>query len=60
MPLLLRAYQNRSGAPVVSAEITRTGAPLAYAPTTPSNPVAMPMSTLPEITACRVGAPPCV
>ena len=28
MPLSVRAYQNASAAPVASAEMTRTGAPL--------------------------------
>ncbi len=60
MPLAVLAYQNRSAAPVDSASITRIGAPLVNAPTAPSNPVAMPTSTLPEITACSVGAPPWV
>src|SRR6476659_4530178 len=53
-------YQNRSWAPVVSAPITRTGAPLENADITPMTPAATPLSTLPEITACCVSPPPCV
>src|SRR5512144_2989238 len=51
---LAGTYQYRSAAPVVSAPITRTGAPFEYADSTPMMPVATPSSTLPEITACCV------
>src|SRR5439155_27263547 len=53
-------YQNKSAAPVVSAPMTRTGAPFEDAESTPMIPAATPMSTLPEITACCVSPPPCV
>ena len=54
------AYQNKSAAPVVSAPMTRTGAPFENADSTPMMPAATPTSTLPEITACCVSPPPCV
>src|SRR5262245_32504137 len=38
----------------------RTGAPLAKAPSTPPVPAPIPISTLPEITACKVSPPPLV
>src|SRR6266704_2216644 len=44
-------YQNRSLAPVVSAPITRTGAPLANAPSTPMTPAATPMSAQAPVAA---------
>src|SRR3954466_1682421 len=53
-------YQKRSAAPVVSAPMIRTGAPLENADSTPMMPGATPISTLPEITACCVSPPPCV
>src|SRR5439155_4035379 len=53
-------YQYRSVAPVASAPMTRTGAPLEYADSAPMIPVATPISTLPEITACCVSPAPCV
>ena len=55
-----RAYQNRSDAPCHSAANARTGARRTAAPNTPSVPVPMPISTLPEMTACCVSAPPSV
>src|SRR6202163_1077116 len=51
-------YQKRSDAPVVSAPMMRTGAPLENAESTPMMPGATPISTLPEITACWVSPPP--
>src|SRR5690349_24892092 len=55
-----RTYQNRSCAPVVSAPITRTGAPFEYDDSAPITPTATPMSTLPEMTGCCVSPLPCV
>ena len=49
-----------SSAPVIEAEKGRTGAPLEKAARMPLVPVASPMSTLPEITACVVSPAPAV
>ena len=53
-------YQKMSSAPVIEAEKGRTGAPLVKAARMPLVPVASPMSTLPEITACVVSPAPAV
>jgi hypothetical protein len=53
-------YQYKSLAPVVPARMIRTGAPLAKAPSTAPVPAEIPISTLPEITACIVSPPPLV
>ena len=53
-------YQNRSSAPVIELAMARTGAPLANAPSTPAVPTPTPMSTLLEITACKVSPAPWV
>src|SRR5499427_7941728 len=47
-------YQVRSFAPVCVAAITRIGAPLAKAPNVLKGPTPVPISALPEITACWV------
>src|ERR1700747_1466932 len=51
-------YQNTSAPPLTTAPITRTGAPLEKALSTPMIPAPTPMSTLPEMTACCVSPPP--
>src|SRR5579871_6521715 len=53
-------YQNRSPVPVVPASRIRRGAPLAKAPSTPAVPAEIPISALPEMTACIVSPPPFV
>src|SRR6185437_4932411 len=53
-------YQKRSSAPVVELAMARTGAPFEKAPSTPAVPTPMPMSTLPEMTACSVSPAPWV
>ena len=53
-------YQKMSSAPVMELEKGRTGAPLEKAARMPLVPVASPMSTLPEITACVVSPAPAV
>ncbi len=49
-----------SPAPVKLAPITRIGAPLANARSTPWVPTLTPKSALPEITACTVSPAPAV
>ncbi len=46
--------------PALALPMARSGAPLAKAPITAEVPSPMPMSTLPEITACSVSALPLV
>ena len=53
-------YQKMSSAPVIEAEKGRIGAPLAKPAMIPLVPVARPMSTLPEMTACVVSPAPAV
>ena len=53
-------YQKSSREPVELAPMMRIGAFLANAPMTPVAPAESPMSTAPEITACRVSPPPAV
>src|SRR5262245_2588395 len=53
-------YQVRSFAPVCVAAITRIGAPLAKAPNVLNVPTPVPISALPEITACWVSPAPWV
>ncbi len=53
-------YQKSSREPVELAPMMRIGALLAKAPMTPRVPALNPMSTAPEITACRVSPPPAV
>src|SRR4030095_16705383 len=48
---LAGTYQYRSAAPVVSAPMTRTGAPFENDDSAPITPTATPTATLPEITA---------
>ena len=55
-----RTYQVRSFAPVWVAAMTRIGAPLEKAPKVLNVPTPVPMSALPEITACCVSPAPCV
>src|SRR6266446_1828567 len=51
-------YQVRSFAPVCVAAITRIGAPLTKAPNVLNVPIPVPISALPEITACWVSPAP--
>jgi hypothetical protein len=53
-------YQKSSREPVELAPMMRIGAFFANAPITPVAPAESPMSTAPEITACRVSPPPAV
>ena len=53
-------YQVRSFVPVCVAAITRIGAPLAKAPNVLKVPTPVPISALPEITACWVSPAPWV
>src|SRR5215471_5328058 len=55
---LAGAYQNRSGEPIISLPIRRSGAPFEYAPIAPDTPTPVAMSMLPPITACWDSAPP--
>ena len=50
----------KSALPVALPEMMRIGAPLAKAPSAPSVPMPIPISALPEITACWVSPVPCV
>ena len=50
----------KSALPVALPEMMRIGAPLAKAPSAPSVPTPMPISALPEITACWVSPVPWV
>src|SRR6266404_33306 len=60
MPLAVGAYQNASAAPVPSAEMMRTGAPLEYAPMTPRMPFDIATSMEPASSGVNVEAPPSV
>src|SRR5262249_38485421 len=53
-------YQNSWLPPVKVEPITRSGAPLANAPSAPRNPVATPIWALSGITTCWVSPPPWV
>ena len=50
----------KSALPVALPEMMRIGAPLEKAPSAPRVPMPMPMSALPEITACWVSPVPWV